>query len=299
MIPFEEYGDAGPPLHFLHANGYPPSAYRLLLEYLSVRYHVYSMRMRPLWPGANPDKLKDWLLLADDLERFLGEQRLNQPASSSRLIGVGHSVGATTTLHLALRRPDLFHALVLIEPVLFPPWMILFWNLITHLGLAAWLHPLVRSTLRRRNTFDNRQVMFENYRRKSIFRRLTDESLWLYVDSLACDQPRGGIELCYQPKWEARVYLTGLLKDMSIWSALPQLQIPTLLLRGELSNIFWPSTVRRFQRKLPAVHIETIPATTHLLPLEKPVEVDQIITAYLSTLEKPEFRKDQSLTGVL
>jgi pimeloyl-ACP methyl ester carboxylesterase len=124
--------------------------------------------------------------------------------------------------------------------------------------------------------------MFDNYRRKAIFSRLSDNSLWAYVNSLACDLPDGNIQLCYSPEWEARIYLTAILRDMAMWRALPRLGVPVLLLCGELSNTFWPSTARLFKRKLPGARIITVRDATHLLPLEQPDNVSNIIDQYLS-----------------
>ena len=46
MIPFIDFGGAGPYLHFAAANGYPPGAYRPLVETLTPRYRVCSMLFR-------------------------------------------------------------------------------------------------------------------------------------------------------------------------------------------------------------------------------------------------------------
>ena len=281
MIPYEEYNRAGTPLHFLHANGYPPLAYRLLLESLANHFHVMAMRMRPMWADSSPAALTGWQTLADDLEIFLDERGFPSTSTKPALVGVGHSVGATTTLRLALRRPNLFQSLILIDPVIFPPWMVVFWNLIYRLGLAYRIHPLAKATLRRRNNFSDRQAMFDNYRKKPIFSRVSDESLHAYVDSLACEKPGGGLKLCYTPEWEARIYVTGILHDLTLWRRLPTLLPPVLVLRGQHTDTFWPSTARLFQRKLPSAQIETISNATHLLPLEKPEEVAQILINFI------------------
>lgn len=283
MFPYENFGGSGQPLHFLHANGYPPAAYRPFLEMLSSKYAVLAMRMRPLWPEADPHKLQDWLPLADDLEEFLMEQAVDKARGNfAAPIGIGHSMGATITLRLALKRPDLLRAIVLIDPVLFPPSLTLFLNALSGLGILNHIHPLVRSTLRRRNFYANRQAMFYSYRNKPIFSRLPDSSLWAYVASLACDLPDGGVKLCYTPQWEAQIYATGGLRDMSLWRDLPNLHIPVLLLRGELSNTFWFSTARLFKRKVPEAQIFALTNTTHLLPLEQPENTFHIIDKFLS-----------------
>ena len=86
-----DYGGTGVPLHFLHANGYPPDCYKPLLELLQTQYHAFGMYLRPLWDDAKPEDLKTWQPLSDDLLRFLGNQR-------TPVIGVGHSIGAIVTL---------------------------------------------------------------------------------------------------------------------------------------------------------------------------------------------------------
>jgi pimeloyl-ACP methyl ester carboxylesterase len=267
MIPFEEFGGAGPVLHFAHANGFPPGAYQPLLKCLAGGFSVMAMRMRPLWSEASPDGLSDWRPLADDLACFLQEQSL------SGVFGVGHSVGGTTTLRLALQRPDLFDSLVLIDPVIFTPQMTYSWIMLNHLGLSSLLLPFSRNARRRRAVFDSPQMMFDNYRHKSVFEKIDDTGLQAYVDAISCQQPDGRYGLSYPPEWEARIYATGMLADLDIWRGLPSLKLPLLILRGAESSTFWESTARRLLRRLPSIQLQVIPRATHLLPLEFPAEL--------------------------
>ncbi len=71
QIPSFDHGGEGVPLHFLHANGYPPDCYKPLLELLKTQYHVFGMKLRPLWDGSKPEDLEDWHPLSDDLLQFL------------------------------------------------------------------------------------------------------------------------------------------------------------------------------------------------------------------------------------
>jgi len=275
-IPYEEYPGGGQPLHFAHANGYPPTAYRSLLEMLSRHYHVVAMQARPLWPDSSPNDLQDWSVLAEDLSDFLEEHRL------TTLIGVGHSMGATTTLRLALDQPDRFTALVLIDPVLFPPWIIKQWELIYRLGLGTILHPLIRIAKKRRRKFQSRQAMFDNYRQKSVFKWLSNESLNDYVEALACPNAEGDFELCYSPEWEAQIYLTGTRAiDLEIWGHLPDLKPPVLIIRGASTTTFWRRTASMVKRYLPGATICSIPDATHLVPLERPTKVYETILEFM------------------
>lgn len=254
-------------MHFCHANGYPPRAYRALLSGLSAGYHVLAMHMRPLWPGSQPQAISDWRPLAGDLARFLDQQGLTS------IVGWGHSMGATTTLRLALRQPERFQALVLIDPVLLPWYYTCLWEPIYRLGLAYHLHPLAQGALKRREFFDSHASMFANYRQKAVFRNLSHAALQAYVEALGCPLPDGRVELCYPGSWEARIYVTGIRADLELWHNLPQLKPPLLIIRGAESGTFWEKTGRRVQRRLPSARICTIPQASHLVALERPLEI--------------------------
>ncbi len=279
MIAYQDFGGAGQPLHFAHANGYPPEAYRQLLERLSAGYHVLAMRSRALWPDADPHQVQDWRIFADDLERFLDERGIVEG-----VWGVGHSIGATTTLRLALQQPQRFSALALLDPVIFPRTTVLLWKLIFRLGLAYRAHPLVKSARKRRTVFPSRQAMFDNYRKKPVFQRISDANLNAYVDSLACPQPDGSLRLCYPPEWEARIYVTSMRADLSLWRALPSLRLPVLLIRGAETDTLWASTARRFQAAVPHARVVSLPNTTHLLPLEQPEAVAEKIIQFFAAV---------------
>src|ERR1051325_8550267 len=107
-IPYFDLGGNGQPLHFLHANGYPPNCYKPLLELLKTEYHVFGMLLRPLWENAKPEHIQDWTPFSDDLRLFLSSQ-------PDPIIGVGHSIGAIVTLRAALREPEKFRALILLD----------------------------------------------------------------------------------------------------------------------------------------------------------------------------------------
>lgn len=278
IIPSLDTCGDGPSLHFAHANGYPPGAYRPLFNELAVFYHVVAMYQRPLWRHSNPQELGDWQPLADDLQIFLVQENL------AKVIGAGHSLGATTTLRLAIRNPERFSALVLLDPVIFSPWMTPAWNLVMKLGLGMKIHPLAASTLRRRRNFASQDAMYEQYRSKPVFKRISDEGLRAYVDAMSIPSQGGSVELAYNPEWETRIYLTASLADMDIWQGLKKLNLPTLILRGKETNTFHERTASRIKKLAPQVKIISVPETGHLLPLEEPQAVARIILDYLGTL---------------
>lgn len=271
-IPSFDLSSNGPPLHFLHANGYPPACYQPLLERLQTRYHVFGMLLRPLWPDSDPDQLQDWHPLSEDLLRFLD-------SAPTPVIGVGHSVGAIVTLRAALRNPGRFRALVLIDPVLFVPSFMVMWQIIRTLGLGHRFHPLIPAAKKRRRRFDDLETVFRGYRNRSVFRYMSDESLRQYLAGIT-RKTDGHYELVYSPEWEARIYLTNM-HDFDLWRGLPELQVPALILRGAETDTFLENAARLVKRKQPRARVETLDKSTHLLPLERPQEIFDRMQSFL------------------
>ncbi len=281
-IPSIDLGGQGQPLHFLHANGYPPQCYQPLLDYLKTEYHVFGMLMRPLWNGAKLQDIQNWHPLSDDLLRFLADR---EPAP---VIGVGHSLGAIVTLRAALREPRKFLALVLIEPVLFVPSFLVMWRIVRSLGLGDRLHPLIAGAKRRRRTFDNLETVFHGYRNRPIFRYMSDESLRTYITGITRRGTNGVYELVYSPDWEVQIYRTSM-QDFDIWRGLPKLQVPTLFIRGAETDTFLEEAARLVKRKQPKARVEALARSTHLVPLERPKEVFEIMQSFLKeTLKNRE-----------
>jgi pimeloyl-ACP methyl ester carboxylesterase len=276
-IPHFDYGGEGGPLHFLHANGYPPDCYKPLFELLSKKYHLFGMMLRPLWADSKIEDIDDWHPLSDDLLRFLTTGEFGP------VIGVGHSIGGIVTLRAALRDPSKFRALVLLDPVLFVPSILVMWNLIRALGLGNKVHPKIVGALKRRPTFDNLDMVFRGYRSREIFRYLSDVDLRTYITGITKSKAGGGFELAYSREWEAHIYLTGL-RDFDLWRDLLKLQIPTLIIRGAETDTFLEKAAALIKKKNPKIQIKTLEKSTHILPLEAPQEVFELMQAFLSTV---------------
>jgi pimeloyl-ACP methyl ester carboxylesterase len=272
-IPDLDFGGSVPELHFAHANGYPPPAYKPLLELLAADYHVRAMITRPLWLDSSPDGLRSWHPLVDDLVRYMDQR------DARGWIGVGHSLGAVLTATAALRRPDLFRALVLIDPVFLAPLTQLAWQTAQRLGQAGRLHPLVPGALKRRRVFASRNEMFVRYRKALVFRRIDDNGLNAYVDAMARPLPDGRVALSYSPDWEAKIYETSTI---NLWSRIGQLKQPLLVIRGSETDTFRPRAVKALLRRLPQAVFREVSGAGHLVPLEKPAQVAGLIRDFLA-----------------
>jgi pimeloyl-ACP methyl ester carboxylesterase len=267
----EDFGGDGPVVHLAHANGFPPGAYRPLAHTLTDRFRVLALPSRPLWPDSRPESAPTWQPLASDLVDGLDGLGLGN------IIGVGHSLGGVLTMWAAIRRPDLFRAVVLVEPVILPPLWLWWLRLLRLLGLSE-RQPLVQGALHRRRTWPSHQACFDHYREKQLFARWSNQALWAYVESGLRLRDDGQFELVYPPQWEAHIFATP---PVGIWRDVASLQRPVLVIRGELSGTFRREAQARVARLQPGAQFATIPRAGHLVPMERPTETGAAILDFL------------------
>ena len=104
-----------PLIHIAHANGFLPPTYVESLKPLLDDYKIISFYPRPLWGDTQPDWLSNWSQMADDLIESL------DGVKAKGIVGIGHSLGGVLTLYAAVKRPDLFSKVILIDPTMLPP----------------------------------------------------------------------------------------------------------------------------------------------------------------------------------
>jgi len=262
-----DLGGDGPVIHLAHANGFPPGTYEPLAAALRTDYHVIGLPARPLWPGSRPESAPNWQPMAGDLIEAL-DGLAHSGSISPPIIGVGHSLGGVLTLWAAIRRPDLFRAVVLIDPVILPSSQLRLLRLLRLVGLHHRL-PLVQAALHRRRTWPSRQAYTEHLASKPFFASWPAASLEAYVQSGTRERLDGQVELIYPPEWEAHIFATA---PTDIWRHVPQLSTPVLAIRGERSPTFPAESMARLARLLPQARTVTIPDSDHMVPLERPAE---------------------------
>ncbi|MBK9052987.1 MAG: alpha/beta hydrolase [Chloroflexi bacterium] len=274
MIPFHDYGGDGPLLHFAHANAYPPGSYRLFLNALTKNFQVLAAKHRPLWPNAQPEEMQSWQRIADDLVAFFDQQNLRG------VIGVGHSLGGVATMVAAVKRPDLFSQLVLVDPVFLAPHLLAMVEERVRNEQEPFDFPMVTVAQRRRDWWSNRAAAYEHLRPKTVFARLSDEAMWDFINYGLTDDPNGGCAWLSQRRGEARIYS---MPPTFIWEYVRQISQPTLAIRAANSDTLFPAAWQHWQQLQPQATFTELPHVTHLLTMEKPEQVASLIAKWTAT----------------
>jgi pimeloyl-ACP methyl ester carboxylesterase len=190
---------------------------------------------------------------------------------------MGHSRGATASLLLAVRRPELVRALVLIDPTILPFSWMWWWYLAKKTGAAKRV-PIVATAARRKHVWPDRQSILDSYRKKAVFSGWQNGFLEAYIESGTEATADGKIRLCCSPAWESRCFAVC---PHDVWRFIPRLQQPTLVVYGAKSDTFRPPAAKRFQAKVPGTAMVPLEETGHFVPMERPAETADAIIAFL------------------
>jgi pimeloyl-ACP methyl ester carboxylesterase len=278
---YRVWGDRGPVLHFAHATGFNGATYGPLAEMWKRDFRVFALDQRghgKTSAHADPASLRDWKIFRDDLEAFF-------QALGGEVIAAGHSMGAVASMLLAVKRPDLVKALILIDPTILPYSWMWWWYLAKKTGLARFV-PIAYRAARRNPVWPDRETILNIYRRKGSFSLWEKGFLETYVEGGTVDDPSGGVRLACSPAWEARIFATC---PHDIWRYVPLVRQPVLVIYGGKSDTFLPSAARRFKKLSPDAEMVCLQGCGHFVPMERPLEAALGIERFLG--EKLRLKK--------
>ena len=186
-----------PGIYFSHANGFNGLTYKTLLNKISPNQKIISYDLRGHGKStvpAEPEKLKSWQRYRDDLISIL--EKNNEPSTL-----IGHSLGGTTSLLVAFKRPELVSKIILIDPVLLPLTYWLGTKAVQSIGLIEKVHPMVKGALTRKKNWGSKEEAFQYFSGKKLFRKVIHEAINDYIDGGIKKINENLYELNCNPKW--------------------------------------------------------------------------------------------------
>ncbi len=257
------------PVLLSHATGFHGRVLDPVVEHLHNSYQCYSFDYRGHGDSGLPSDWKaNWSGYGDDA---LAVARAIAAAQTSvvPIIGAGHSMGGSALVMAALRAPELFRALVLFEPIIFPP------------QARAGAHdsgipsPLADGARRRRGTFASFDEAIANYSSKPPLNVMHPDALRAYVLHGFTAQPDGSVMIKCSPEHEARTYEMGALHDT--WSDLSKLRVPVWLVSGVVQPLTPGAIAALIANESPRSSLVQWDDLGHFGPMQDPLRFAQLI----------------------
>ncbi|HEV2532717.1 alpha/beta hydrolase [Phenylobacterium sp.] len=265
---FLDFGPQDRPVDvvFSHANGFNARTYRTLLEPLAGEMRILAIDLRGHGASTLPTVIEGrdgWAEFRDDLLAFLAA------ATEAPVVLAGHSMGGTSSLLAAAVEPARVKRLALFDPVIKPREAMAD-------GVPITESPLIQGALRRRAVFPSKPAAVEAYTGRGAFRSWTPAMVADYVEAGFRETPDGEVTLTCTPAWEASNFRTH---NYDPWAAFAASRCPIdIRLAAEGSTC----GIAGHEAELVAdgrITIETVPGTSHFLPMERPDVVAQALRA--------------------
>lgn len=260
-----------PKLHFSHGNGFPSPCYRQMLKALERDFaccYIDKVGHAPEFPI-----LDNWEALTDEVIASVRRQ------SDEPVVAVGHSLGGVLHLFAALKEPDLFQAVILLDSPLLSRMRQRGVLLSKKLGLIDNITPARRTQARRRH-WPTREAAFKYLKRRELFKHVTDVCLYDYID-YGMTQDASGYTLRFDVNIEYQIYRT---MPHSLEAYPSKLHVPSALIYGDDSDVIHAADRRHMKQRYGIPAFKT--AGTHMFPLEHPKATAELIQKVILFLQK-------------
>ncbi|GLU51951.1 alpha/beta fold hydrolase [Dyadobacter frigoris] len=248
---FKKIGETGPALIILHG------VFGFLDNWLTIGktiseqgFVVYLVDQRHHGRSPHEGSL-DFPTLAEDLKEFLEQQNLTSA------ILLGHSMGGKTVMEYAVRYPDTFEKLVIVDigPKQYP---------IHHTKLLQGLNALPVSKIENRQQADD---FLSKYEPILAVRQFLLKNLYRKEDGT------------FDWRFNLPVLTTDMAKVGSPITAKKPVETPTLFIRGEKSNYILDEDWDDILKIFPNAKLDTIADAGHWVQAEQPkVFVEHLLT---------------------
>ena len=236
-----------------------------MLAPLGELHHVIAVDLRG--HGLTQMKLRRWTYRSWNRHRDDVIELLDTHFQGA-IAFAGHSMGGTTSLLVAGKRPDLARALCLIDPVITP-------SALT--AVVGRRSAIARGARRRRARFASKAEAEATLTGRGFFKTFPPEALADYVeDGFIADGD--GVRLACTPAYEAATFAS---QAHDPWNALARTNAPLVVLRAENGSTCPDASARRIAEIRADARIATVAGSTHALPIERP---DRARAAIESTL---------------
>lgn len=256
-----EFGPQDRPVDvvFSHANGFSAGTYARVLAPLE-DLRILAIDQRGHGATSLPTEMEgrvSWDDMVEDLAAVATRLDLRN------VVLAGHSLGAAVSLMAAPRIADRVRAVVLFDPVVPSRRMLEERRVMGHETAS----PMVAAASRRRATFESRDAAFASYQGRGAFKTWPDEILRDYVETGFRDTADGDVTLACAPAWEACNFAA---QANDPWSAFQTTTCPIRIIRAETGTTCRIDDDMDELRANSRIEIQTVPGTTHFMPMERP-----------------------------
>lgn len=258
-----DLGGQGPTVLCSHATGFHGRVWLPIARRLAEHHHCITFDYRGHGDSTRPggDDV-DWNSYGQDCAAVAGALGLRGA------LGLGHSKGGAALLMCERAHPGTFRALVVYEPVIYPP------------VEEPPRIDLADATRRRRATFPSYEDALANFATKPPMSACDPEALEAYVRHGFAEQRDGSVVLKCHPEHEARTY-EGSMRHR-LYDELHGVDCPVLVIHGRTDQPGVAQIAADVAHRLPQGEVRSLPHLGHFGPLEDPGTIAEAAATFFA-----------------
>jgi pimeloyl-ACP methyl ester carboxylesterase len=242
----------------LHGTSGSAHHFDRLASNLPNSYRVVALDQRGHGESDKPPRGYDAITLADDLHALVDQLHL----ATFTLLGA--SLGSRVATIYTGTHPEKVTGLILVDLSFEMP--------------EEAQQRMIQGHLTRRRTFSSFEDALAYSQSLPQRSRWTPEAHREEIEHAVVKRPDG--------QWEWRYSLEAALQSLrqarqDLWSYVAKIQCPTLLIRGQESDVLTASTTQKFSRVLKSCRSVEIEGAGHGVPRDNPSRFNQVVTEFL------------------
>jgi len=273
-IVMHEFGGTGSPVLLSHATGFHGHCMEPIAHVMNQQHRVMAFDHRGYGDADAVDtETLSWRSYGNDA--LAAARSLSAQSNGAPVVGIGHSMGGASLLMAALEEPELFTALFVFEPIVFPP-------ADPETEADRPPNPLAGGARKRRSTFPSFEAALENYTAKPPMNSFDANAREAYVRHGFKPTASGEVELKCSPEHEARTYETG--STSGAWHDLHKVRVPVWVISGAPAPFQPSSFAIKVAEQIPNSTYVQFDEMGHFGPLEHPLVIASLVESTLATL---------------
>ena len=230
---------------FTPGNGFPVECYHPALSTLAGKAEVHALNPRGFCASDIPPRFDGWESSLADLEAYI------RTAMRPPVILAGHSFGAMLSLWLAAQAPELARGVLLLDPLVPVPR-----EIAEPEGGSALQKELIERTRNRREHWPDREAAAHTLRGRGGYEGWRTDVFDTFLAAGLREAEEGGVRLAC-PSWlETRIYET--LPKGKIWQWAQHVKAPTVVLRGQESEVAHGAALEELAEMLPIAAVAVV-----------------------------------------
>ena len=264
-------------IHLLHGTGFSAMTLAAMSSQFPSDWSIWLTDVPGHGGSTQPTThMPNWQKMANTVADAIYRQA--NVKDDGPLIGIGHSMGGVLTLLAAVKYPDLFSEIILLDPVLFQTEMIIAQQLMRATG--TWRQSaLVKSVANRTATWPSLNNMKDSIASKSFYKAWHPQVISDYCEFSASANNNATVQLDCQPSWEASIFGSY---PKGLWQAVHHIEIPVEILIAAKTYFFIPKAVKRAAKVNKNIQWQTF-GQHHCFPMEQPQATAKAITDLITT----------------